>query len=92
MILVLAKWGSKWFSTTAPAVSNGEQKRLWEALARIEEKLDYWLKEHATCQKWQMENFVKTEDFREWKKGREELWDAFNKHSHGPTTGKVERG
>jgi hypothetical protein len=90
MIIILAKWGSKWFS---PPVlqTNGENKRLWESLTRIEEKLDFWLREHSACQKWQLENFVKVDDFRDWKTGRTEIWEAFNHHTHGPTTGKVER-
>jgi len=56
----------------------------WRMMTRMEEKIDQWWKEHMECRQHQLENFVRRDEFQEWKQGRKDLWERINKHTHAP--------
>uniref|UniRef100_A0A7V4G820 Uncharacterized protein n=1 Tax=Desulfobacca acetoxidans TaxID=60893 RepID=A0A7V4G820_9BACT len=56
----------------------------WRLLARMEEKVDQWWREHTECRQRQMELFVRRDEFQEWKDGRRDLWERLNRHQHAP--------
>ena len=62
---------------------------VWNTLVRIEKKVDDHTVVQQKCREELPEKFVKRDElkehrceFKEWQEGRDEIWEAINKHSH----------
>jgi hypothetical protein len=62
---------------------------VWKKLNTIEEKVDINAARHHKCREELLQKFATKEElkdhkaeFKDWKKGRAEIWEALNNHSH----------
>ena len=62
---------------------------IWNTLIRIEKKVNDHCVIQQQCREQLPEKFVSKEEFKEhrhefkdWKEGRDEIWEALNSHSH----------